>query len=84
MNETDYCNMISKAINEHFRKENEGDDSVVFVDERIDEGVIALNWHTYLDPYVTTDYVTRVAEFVFSAFKEVRKILSPCKDFERL
>lgn len=83
MNETDYCNMISNAINEHFRDENGGFDSDVFVDERIMPGVIALNWHTFLNSYVTTEYVTRVAEFVFSKFSEVEQILSPCKDFKR-
>lgn len=83
MNETDYCNRISDAINEHFREENNGHDSDVFVDECIEPGVIALNWHTYLDSYVTTEYVTRVAQFVFSKFSEVTQILSPCKDFKR-
>lgn len=82
-NETDYCNRISDAINEHFRTENNGDDSDVFVDEVVEDGVIALNWHTYLDCYVTTDYVSRVATFVFGAFPEVKTIMSPCKDFER-
>lgn len=83
MNETDYCNMISDAIDEHFREENNGHDSDVFVDERIEPGVIALNWHTCLDSYVKSDYVTRVAQFVFSMFSEVTQILSPCKDFKR-
>ncbi len=82
-NETDYCNRISEAISEHFRTENDGDDSDVFVDEVVEDGVIALNWHTYLDCYVTTDYVSRVAAFVFEKFPEVKTIMSPCKDFER-
>ena len=83
MNETDYCNMISEAINEHFREENDGCDSDVFVDERIEPGVIALNWHVYMDCYVKTEYVCRVAAFVFEKFSEVEQILSPCKDFKR-
>ena len=83
MNETDYCNMISEAINKHFWWTNSESNSIVFVDERIEPGVIALNWHTHLDQYVTLDYVTRVAQFIFSEFSEVSEILSPCKDFKR-
>lgn len=82
-NETDYCNRISNAIHEHFRKENDGDDSMVFVDEVIEDGVIALNWHVYNDCYVYSEYVERVASFVFEKFPEVKTIMSPCKDFER-
>ncbi len=81
--EDEVCNMISDSINEHFREENNGCDSDVFVDEVIEDGVIALNWHTFLDCYVTTDYVTRVAAFVFEKFPDVKTIMSPCKDFER-
>ena len=86
MNESEFCNKISDAINVNFRKENNGYDSDVFVDEVIDDGVIALNWHVYLDctDYCPTlDYVKRVAEFVFEKFSEVKTILSPCGDFER-
>lgn len=82
-NETDYCNRISDAINENFRYENNGFDSDVFVDEVIEDGVIALNWHVYLDDYVSTAYVCKVAAFVFEKFPEVNRIMSPCKDFER-
>ena len=77
------CNHISNSIHEHFRKENNGYDSDVWVDEVIEDGVIALNWHTYLDSYVTTDYVDRVAAFVFEKFPEVKTIMSPSKDYER-
>lgn len=83
MNETDYCNMISDAIDERFRAYNKGFDSDVFCDERIEDGVIALNWHTYLDGYVTTEYVDRVANFVLSRFNEVNRILTPCRDYQR-
>ena len=83
MNETDYCNKISDAIHEHFREENNGYDSLVFVDEVIQDGVIVLNWHTFNDCYVHTEYVERVARFVFDTFEDVKHILSPCKDFKR-
>lgn len=82
-NEDEICNKISNEIHDHFREENHGDDSPVFVDEVIEDGVIALNWHVYNDCYVTTDYVSRVAEFVFANFSKVNIIMSPCKDFER-
>jgi len=81
--ENEVCNHISDSIHEYFREENNGYDSDVFVDEVIEDGVIALNWHTYLDSYVTTDYVNRVAAFVFEKFPEVKTIMSPCKDYER-
>ena len=82
-NETDYCNDINEKINEHFRVENDGCDSDVFVDELIEDGVIALNWHTFLDGCVNYHDVQRVAQFVFGAFPEVQRILSPDGDFER-
>lgn len=83
MNGTDYCNGINTQIDEHFREQNNGFDSDVFCDERIDEGVIALNWHTSLDNYITTEYVKDVALFVFATFSDVRCILTPCGDYER-
>lgn len=83
MNETDYCNKISNAINEHFREQNDGLDSDVWCDERIDEGVIALTWHCHLDFYVTEDYVDEVADFIFKNFTEVNHILTPFKDYNR-
>lgn len=83
MNETDYCNSISNAINERFRQENGGLDSDVFVDEIIEPGIIVLNWHTFLDKYIKMEYVCRVADFVFDSFTDVQQILSPCRDFKR-
>ena len=83
MNEIDYCNTINEAINEHFREQNDGFDSDVWCDERIEEGVIALTWHTFLDEYITEEYVTEVAEYIFNTFNEINQILTPFKDFER-
>ena len=83
MNEADYCNKINEAINGHFREENHGCDSDVFVDERIEEDVIALNWHLYVD-WITIGQVSRIAAFIFDAFPEVNIIMSPIKDFERV
>lgn len=83
MNENDYCNMINEAINKKFREENEGCDSDVFVDERIENGVIALNWHTFLDSYITYDYIQRVTNYIFASFPDVKQILTPGGDFKR-
>ena len=83
MNEIEYCDKINEAISEHFRAENNGDDSDVFVDELVHTGVIALNWHTFLDEYVTMGYVRKVAQFVFDNFADIEQIMSPCEDFKR-
>ena len=82
-NKTDYCTSINDKIDEHFRQENNYRDSDVWVDELIEDDVIALNWSPFIDEYVTYDYVKRVAEFVFDAFPEIHQILSPCGNFER-
>lgn len=84
MNETDYCNKLNEAINNNFRSMNNGDDSDVFVDERIEDGVIAITWHTYLDSFIEPDYVKSVAEFILSSFPDVHTILSPIEDFKRV
>ena len=84
MDETDYCNRLNEAINNNFRTINNGDDSDVFVDERIEDGVIALTWHTHLDLFIKPDYVKSVSEFILSSFPDVHTILSPIKDFRRV
>ena len=84
MDDLYYCNMINNAINERFREENFGCDSDVFVEERLGDGVIALNWHLYMDHFVTYNYVQRVANFIFVKFAGVEQILSPCGDFNRI
>lgn len=83
MTEDEYCNCINEKINEHFRERNDGFDSDVFCDERIEEGVIALNWHVYLDSYIEPEYVKDCADYVFSTFPEVKEILTPCGDYKR-
>lgn len=81
--EDEVCNRISNAVHENFREENYGYDSDVFVDEVIEDGVIALNWHYWLDWAITYDYVSRVANFIFKKFPEVNVIMSPCGDFQK-
>lgn len=83
MTQEEYCNSINDKIHEHFREYNNGYDSDVFVDEKIDDDVIAINWHTYNDPYIHKEYVDMVAEYIFSIEEGINTIMSPIKDYQR-
>lgn len=80
----EFCKYLNDAIAKHFREENGGNDSDVYVEEVIDEGVIGLNWHICLDEYITMAYIESVAVFILDEFPEVEQILTPFGDYKRL
>lgn len=83
MTKNDYLNKINEAINEHFRNENDDFDSDVYADDLLRNDAISLAWAVFLDEYVTEDYVSRVARFIFDTFKDINTIISPCKLYKR-
>lgn len=79
-------NEMEKKIDDHFREENDGFDSPVgpeYIDDGEDNGVVGLNWHTFLDEEITEKYVARIANFILAEFKPISLVITPYGDFHR-
>lgn len=84
MNENEFCKYLNDAISNHFREENEGNDSDVYVEKVIDEGVIGLNWRTRLDECITMANIESIAIFILDEFLEVEQVLTPFGPYKRI